>query len=298
MRVVITGCNGQLGSELQELAPPSYKLTAVDIDQLDITDSRNVDAFLHSSKAQLVINAAAYTAVDKAETDQALAYAVNADGAGNLAKAAKEINARFIQISTDFIFNGEQSSPYQPQDKPDPLSVYGASKLKGEQQVLAQYPDALIIRTAWVYSRHCNNFVKTILGLMSEREQLNIVADQLGTPSWAAGLAKVIWRFAELESAQGIYHWTDAGAASWYDFAVAIQEEALSLGLLQNQCSILPINTDAYPTPAKRPVYSILDKSSCWQATQLEPQHWRVSLRAMLKQLQQAQQEKLAQGAN
>ena len=289
MRVVITGCNGQLGSELQELAPPSYQLIAVDIEQLDITNSQDVDAFLRSSRAQLVINAAAYTAVDKAENDQALAYSVNEDGAANLARTAKALNARFIQISTDFVFNGEQSSPYKPQDKPDPLSVYGASKLAGEQRALEEHPEALIIRTAWVYSRHCNNFVKTMLGLMSEREQLNIVADQLGTPSWAAGLAKVIWRFAELQSAQGIYHWTDAGVASWYDFAVAIQEDALSMGLLQRPCSILPINSEAYPTPAKRPPYGVLDKSSCWQATQLEPQHWRASLRAMLQQLHQAQ---------
>lgn len=287
MKVLITGCNGQLGSELQASAPSGVEIIAVDLPQLDITDSQAVTAFLADSKPQVIVNAAAYTAVDKAEAEEALAYKVNATGAANLARGASELQARFIQVSTDFVFSGEQSTPYKPEDKPQPLAVYGASKLAGEQQVMSEYPSTVIIRTAWVYSRYCTNFVKTMLRLMSEREELGVVADQIGTPTWAAGLAKLIWRCIELPELKGIYHWTDAGVASWYDFAVAIQEEACSQGLLKRPCKINAIKGDAYPTPAKRPAYSVLDKTSCQQATGIEAVHWRVSLREMLQQLQE-----------
>ncbi len=289
MKVMITGCNGQLGSELQASCPAYHELVCVDLPQLDISDDKAVSEFLKAQQPQVIINAAAYTAVDKAESDQALSYAVNADGAGNLARGAQQIGARFIQISTDFIFSGEQSSPYQPDDQPGPMAVYGASKLAGEQQVLTENASAVIIRTAWVYSRFGGNFVKTMLRLMAEREELSVVSDQVGTPCWAAGLATVIWRFLEREELQGIYHWTDAGVASWYDFAVAIEQQARELGLLEKPCTIKPISSADYPTPAKRPAYSVLDKTSCWQASGLEGQHWQLALGEMLQQLQQQQ---------
>jgi dTDP-4-dehydrorhamnose reductase len=224
--------------------------------------------------------------VDKAEKDQKAAFATNSTGVFNLAEAAKKSQARFIHISTDFVFDGSKSAPYLPSDQPNPTGVYGASKLAGEEQVRAILAgNYVILRTAWVYSSHGNNFVKTMLRLMRERDRLGVVADQVGTPTWAGGLAQAVWLLAGHAALTGIFHWTDAGVASWYDFAVAIQEEAMQLGLLHKEIILSPIRTEDYPTPARRPPFSVLDKTSTWQALKYSAPHWRVNLRKMLKEL-------------
>lgn len=284
-RVLIAGANGQLGWELQRIAPENCSLFAVDFDKLDITRHSAVMSCVKDFRPDLIINAAAYTAVDKAEQEREQAYAVNTSGAAHLAEAAVACNSRLIHISTDFVFDGNQSHPYRSEDAPRPLSVYGASKHEGEQRVIQIAGNqAVIIRTSWVYSSHGNNFVKTMLRLMAERPQLGVVSDQIGTPTWAKGLAEAVWQFAVLEHIAGIYHWTDAGVASWYDFAVAIQEEALERGLLPCPIPIHPITSAEYPTPAQRPAFSVLDKSATWGV--ISPAvHWRCALREMLDQL-------------
>ena len=234
----------------------------------------------------IIINAAAFTAVDKAEQEVENAYAVNASGALHIAEAARKYSCQLVHISTDFVFDGRKSSPYLPKDKPNPLGVYGKSKLEGEQRVRGVLgKEALILRTAWLYSAHGNNFVKTMLRLMQERDYVSVVTDQVGTPCWARGLAETIWNLVQ-RKAKGILHWTDAGVASWYDFAVAIQEEALTVGILEKMIPIRPINTQDYLTPAPRPGYSVLDKTATWKVMQNnEPLHWRANLRYMLKEL-------------
>jgi dTDP-4-dehydrorhamnose reductase len=282
---LVTGGNGQLGQELKRTCPPEHEIITVDICDFDLCSSTALQACLESTNPEIIINCAAYTAVDKAEQEKDIAFKANTEGAYNLALAAQKCNAKLIQISTDFIFSGKKSSPYLPDDQATPISVYGESKLKGEKKVLSVLKDnALIIRTAWLYSAFGNNFVKTMLRLMQERDSLSVVADQIGTPAWGKGLALAIWRSIDKELT-GIHHWTDAGVASWYDFAVAIQEEALGIDLLKNQIAILPIRTLDYPTPAQRPSYSVLDKTKTWDALGYIADHWRVSLREMLKEL-------------
>ncbi len=286
MRVLITGARGQLGQELLNEAPVSVEISALDRDGLDISDNLAVNELLSELKPDVVINAAAYTAVDKAEQEQTLAYAINADGPRNLAAACSELGTRFIHVSTDFVFDGNCSTPYLPEDEAKPLGVYGASKLEGERNVVAQYPDgSLIVRVGWLYSRLGQNFVKTMLRLMGEREELGVVSDQIGTPTHAAGLATALWQFAGESFTTGIYHWSDAGVASWYDFAVAIMEDGVAAGKLEKAISIKPIRTVDYPTPAQRPCYSVLDKTATWTHLGVKPLHWRVALRQMLQQL-------------
>jgi len=289
IKILLVGADGQLGCELIRTAPAHINLSAYTYKQLDITNQKSVDDLVSSIKPDWVINAAAYTAVDQAESEKDIAYAVNHLAAGYVANAVKNAQARLVHISTDFVFDGCNGSPYQIDDQVNPLCVYGASKHAGDiavQEVLLD--DAIIIRTAWVYSSHGQNFVKTMLRLMSERSELGIVADQTGTPTWANGLAKVIWQAID-KNLHGMYHWTDAGVASWYDFAVAIQEEAVSLGLLDNQhsCVIKPIRTEDYPTPAMRPANSVLDKTILWHELDITPIHWRNALRQMMSELKQ-----------
>lgn len=286
-RILITGAAGQLGRELQRSAPPGLELVAVNRDSLDITNAEQVRALFATTFPDLVINAAAYTAVDKAESEPGEAMAVNCDAAANLAKACASSGARLLHVSTDFVFDGTASSPYAPDAKTSPLGEYGRSKLAGEAAVTAALPAALVMRTAWVYSAFGSNFVKTMLRLMAERQELSVVADQVGTPTWARGLAQALWQAVALPELEGIYHWTDAGVCSWYDFAVAIAEEGVELGLLQAMPAIHPIPGSAYPTPAQRPAYSVLDKDSTWQALDTQGTHWRVQLRAMLQELKE-----------
>jgi len=285
-KVLVVGAAGQLGCELSRTVPKTIELIALTESELDITDQAVVLEWINNNRPDWIINAAAYTAVDRAEEQSELAYRVNRDGAANMALAAKQSGAKLIHISTDFVFDGCKSSPYQVDDLPNPRNVYGASKQAGDEAILSTLSgDAVIIRTAWVYSSHGQNFVKTMLRLMSERDELGIVTDQIGTPTSAKGLARMIWLSMDA-GLTGIHHWTDAGVASWYDFAVAIYEEAKALGLLEDRvCKIKPIRTLDYPTPATRPACSVLDKTTTWNTLAIEPDHWRVALRNMLVEL-------------
>ncbi|WP_444888126.1 dTDP-4-dehydrorhamnose reductase [Microbulbifer sp. JMSA008] len=286
MRILVTGKNGQLARELQKRKPAGIDLIALDRNDLDITDSDQVMQAVNKYQPDTLINAAAYTAVDKAESEREQAFATNATGPENLAKACREMGARLIHISTDFVFDGQSSTPYQPQDSMCPLGIYGESKAAGEVAVQSVLPQAIILRTAWVYSAHGANFSNTMLRLMRERNQLGVVADQIGTPTSTQTLAETIFTLMGKPDLCGIYHCTDAGTASWYDFAVAIYEEAKELGLLAEakNVEIRPINTSDYPTPAARPAYSVLDKSKLVNDLNLEPQHWRRVLRKVLQE--------------
>ncbi len=285
--VLVVGANGQVGWELQRLAhEQSLRLRGLTHRELDIADRSAVTEVLGSVRPDVVINAAAYTAVDRAEEEREQAYRVNRDGAAHLAAAASAVGARLIQISTDFVFDGARSTPYRPEDEPNPLGAYGASKLEGEQRCLEiTQGEALVLRTAWVYCAHGQNFVKTMLRLMRERDTLSVVEDQVGTPSWARNLADVIHLTLDHPQMKGVYHWTDAGVASWYDFALAIQEEALGLGLLERAIPIDPIPSSDYPTPAARPAFSVLDKSATRRVLGISGVHWRVALRGMMGEL-------------
>lgn len=280
MKILIAGSGGQLGRALVATAPADADVSAPDEAAFDILDDAAVKAQLDSAAPAWLINAAAYTAVDRAESDRAVADAVNGAAPGRLAAAAQAVGAGFVHVSTDFIFDGCASRPYRPDATPAPLGAYGRTKLDGEKAALAAHPGALIVRTAWVYAAAGNNFVKTMLRLMAERDEVRVVADQIGTPTHADGLARAIWALIAA-NAHGMFHWTDAGAASWYDFAVAIQEEALAIGLLDRAVPVIPIRTEDYPTPAQRPAYSVLDKSSAWAITG-PADHWRVELRRCL----------------
>ncbi|PXA83358.1 dTDP-4-dehydrorhamnose reductase [Nostoc sp. 3335mG] len=280
-KALIVGAYGQLGRSLQACAPAGAEIAAFDADTLDITDAAAVEACVAAVRPDIVLNAAAYTAVDKAESEEAAARAVNATAVGFLADAARRAGARFAHVSTDFVFDGLSGIPYAPDAIPSPLGAYGRTKLEGER--LAG-PDALIVRTAWVYAPTGGNFVRTMLRLMAERPELRVVADQIGTPTYAPGLAVALWALAG-KGVSGIHHYTDSGAASWYDFAVAIQEEALAIGLLDRAVPVIPIATADFPTPACRPHFSVLDKSSTIAALGGPPPHWRTNLRLMLSDI-------------
>lgn len=280
-----------MGRELARTAPADVLCVLLAREELDIGDADACSELIAREAPQLLINAAAYTAVDLAESEPEKAYRVNGLGAGNLASACAAQRTKFIHVSTDFVFDGSASQPYPPEAATAPLGEYGRSKLAGEQAVQEAMPDALIVRTGWVYSAFGNNFVKTMLRLMAERDQLGVVDDQVGTPTWAKGLAQFLWRAAEQAGHSGVYHWSDAGVCSWYDFAVAIAEESLVCGLLETIPVIGPIAGENYPTPARRPSYSVLDKARSWQDFAVDGVHWRVQLRSMLKELKDAQRE-------
>lgn len=287
MRALIAGSGGQLGRALQHTAPAGVAIIAPAEADFDITDPETVEAVVHDAAPTMVINAAAYTAVDKAETEAATAQRINVNAVGLLASAARNAGAGFVQVSTDFIFDGSACRPYLPNATANPLGVYGRTKMEGEQAAVELHGSPLIVRTAWVYAAEGNNFVKTMLRLMHERDEIRVVSDQIGTPTHAASLARGIW--ALLAAGQtGTHHWTDAGVASWYDFAVAIHDEALAAGLLTRAVPIIPIRTQDYPTPAQRPAYGVLDKTSSWAATG-PARHWRAELRDCIKDITNAQ---------
>jgi dTDP-4-dehydrorhamnose reductase len=283
MKVLIAGSAGQLGRALQASAPAGVTVTAPAEADFDICDPEAIARVVAAAAPALVINAAAYTAVDKAETEAAIAQRVNVNAVGLLASAARNAGAGFVHVSTDFIFDGTAHLPYPPDALPNPLGVYGRTKLEGEEAARDLHGNPLIVRTAWVYAAKGANFVATMLRLMRERSELGVVADQIGTPTHVPTLARTIWTLAQ-GGHTGTFHATDAGVASWYDFAVAIHEEALALGLLATPVTVKPIRTSDYPTPARRPAYSVLDKTSTWALTGL-PNHWRVELRACLQEL-------------
>lgn len=281
MKALIVGSNGQLGKSLLATAPRDAVVTGHDIDTLDITNRDAVCALVADLAPDLIFNAAAYTAVDKAESDEEAAFAVNATAVGFLADAARQTCARFAHVSTDFVFDGLSGKPYLPHDSTKPIGAYGRTKLAGEK---AAGEEALIVRTAWVYAPSGGNFVRTMIRLMAERPEVRVVADQIGTPTYAPGLAQALWDMAQA-GASGLHHYTDAGACSWYDFAVAIQEEALEAGLLTRTVPVLPIRTQDFPTPAQRPHYSVLDKTSTFEILGRPSPHWRANLRTMIAEI-------------
>ncbi len=286
MNIIVIGKSGQLAWELSQLSTKSNEIICLSREQIDITCKQSILRILKKYQANAVINASAYTAVDQAESDKENAYSINALAVQNLAEVCKSLNLHFVHISTDFVFNGQKGSPYLPNDKIEPLGVYGSSKAKGEQAITNTIPNtSCIIRTSWVYSTHGNNFVKSMLKLMASKPELGIISDQIGTPTYAKTLAEVCLSAAK-NKVTGIHHWTDAGVASWYDFAVAIQEIAIEKGLLEKSISIKPIRTQDYPTPAARPNYSVLDKTSCADVfPELPLNHWRAQLSDMMDNL-------------
>ena len=280
-KILVTGAGGQLGSEIRFLSTihSDRVFTFTDYQELDITDITTVMTFVTEGGYYAVINCAAYTAVDKAESEKEKAFQINEVGAENLALAAAKTGAKFIHISTDFIFDGKHSTPILEDDKPAPLSVYGASKLSGELAVWTANPDSLIFRTSWVYSSYANNFVKTMLRLCTERESLSVIFDQIGTPTYARDLAEMILHTLDKavdEKISGVFNYSNEGAASWYDFAIAIRDIA---GL---KTQILPIETTQYPTPAVRPKYSVLNKKKIKDRFGIEIPYWRESLVACM----------------
>jgi dTDP-4-dehydrorhamnose reductase len=281
VKALIVGAGGQLGRALSATAPAGAVISSYGADRLDITDSREVAATVAAARPSLIFNAAAYTAVDQAESESDAAYAVNTVAVGNLADAARRAGAKLVHVSTDFVFDGRSGTPYAPDAPTAPLSVYGRTKLDGER--LAG-DDALIVRTAWIYGVEGRNFVHTMVRMMREKAQVRVVADQIGSPTWVPGLARALWAMAARD-ARGIYHYTDSGVASWYDFAVAIQEEALAIGLLDRTVPIIPITTADFPTPARRPPYSVLDKTRTWALLGEAAPHWRAQLRVMLNEV-------------
>ena len=281
-RILITGANGQLGQEFRALEKKynQFQFLFVGKDELAIQDHFLLKKFFKKNNPTYCINCAAYTAVDKAETEKELATLINGDAPGYLAEACDEFGTKFIHISTDYVFDGTSAIPYKETDETNPVNQYGTSKLIGEQRVLENIADAVIIRTAWVYSEYGNNFVKTMMRLMNERENLNVVSDQKGSPTYAADLADAIMQIISKEKIiPGIYHYSNEGVISWYEFAVAIKD------LIGSNCKINPIPTTQYPTPAKRPAFSLLDKTKIKSTFQLEIPDWKSSLKKCVVRL-------------
>lgn len=274
MKILITGAKGQLGSELSSIIPNAV---LADREELDITDFEVVKQFVNNNKIDTIINCVAYTAVDKAEDDEENAYKVNVLGAENLAKT----NCKLVHISTDYVFDGKNYKPYVEEDKTGPLSVYGKTKLESENVVLKNNKQAIVIRTAWLYSTYGNNFVKTMLRLGKEKESLNVVFDQVGTPTYAKDLAEIIKIIIPniSEGTSGIYHFSNEGVCSWYDFAT----EIMSLSNLN--CKVKPILSIEYPTKATRPNYSVLNKNKIKETFNVEIRHWKEALMECLEKI-------------
>jgi dTDP-4-dehydrorhamnose reductase len=283
--IAVTGSNGQLGWELQQLASAFevFEFIFTDRSTLDISNESAFDVFFQQHQPKFLINAAAYTAVDKAESDQANALLVNATAVGYLAAACQKYNCQLIHISTDYVFNGNATNPYQPNDTTDPVNYYGYTKLQGELLAQQNCPESIIIRTSWVYSSHGNNFVKTMVRLMQQRESINVVADQTGSPTFAKDLAEailiIIQEKLQGNTNSGIYHFSNEGVITWYDFAVAIKE------LIHSNCAVHPIPTTAYPTTAKRPLNSAMNLQKLVSDFGVTLKPWSESLQVCVQQL-------------
>ena len=291
MNILVTGSKGQLGSELHELSVNCGKrqFFFYDLPELDITSHELVDSLCREHGINVIVNCAAYTAVDKAETDADTAYRVNRDGSAVLAECAKEHNALLIHISTDYVFNGESWTPYREKDPASPRGVYGKSKWEGEKRIHQIAPSYMIIRTSWLYSAYGANFVKTMLRLGAERDTLNVVNDQIGTPTYAGDLAAAVVTILEHVDPDKLYketyHYSNEGVCSWYDFAVAIMDLA---GL---SCRVVPVASAHYPQIAPRPGFSVLDKSAIKQDWGVEIPYWRDSLASLLEKIQSRAKE-------
>lgn len=278
--ILLIGSNGQVGKELEKILQGD--IIAVARPTVDLTQVDTLRKVIRENQPQIIINAAAYTAVDRAESEPELASTINATAPLILAEEARKLEAKLIHISTDYVFDGNNSRPYNENDVTNPLSVYGKTKLAGEEAIRHTCPDHFILRTAWVYGDGKSNFVKTMLRLGGERETIRVVADQIGSPTWAKDIARVIVDIIRFCPESGIYHYTNSGVASWYDFAVTIFEEAEQLGYKLKVQQIVPITTSEYPTPALRPSYSVLCCGKIYPVLTTHPPHWRRSLRQML----------------
>ncbi len=284
MRILVTGSKGQLGNEIRVLAGdyPDFDFIYTDIEELDITDPLMVESFFIANKPQVIINCAAYTAVDKAESDEATAFLINATAVENLAKSAATIGALIVQISTDYVFDGKSYLPYSETDETNPQSAYGRTKLAGENAVFKYAGKGLILRTSWLYSAFGNNFVKTMTKYGIEREELNVVYDQVGTPTYARDLAKAILDIvpaAMQHSGTELYHYSNEGVASWYDFAKIV------IDLSGISCDIKPIRTKDYPLPAPRPSFSVLSKSRIKEIYKIRIPYWSDSVKDCIQRL-------------
>jgi dTDP-4-dehydrorhamnose reductase len=283
--ILVTGANGQLGWELGRLAKsyPTIKFVFVDRSQLDLAFPEAFEKMIHTIKPDCIVNTAAYTAVDKSETEKALAYTVNATAVQELARISKALSIPFITYSTDYVFDGEATQPYETSTKVDPVNFYGSTKAAGETLAKEANEDTIIIRTSWVFSSHGNNFVKTMMRLMKERESLNIVADQKGRPTYAKDLAMATMKLIESinagKSIKGVYHFANKGETTWFDFAAKIKAIA---GL---DCALNPIETKDFPTPAKRPAYSVLDTLNIEEALSISIPHWEDALESCMKEI-------------
>jgi dTDP-4-dehydrorhamnose reductase len=283
MKTLVLGCKGQLGQSLAGTVPEDTDIIGLDLPELDITDAAAVTAICRQYSPDVIVNAAAYTAVEQAESEPEIATSINVEGVRNIAAASRDVDARFIHISTDFVFDGESTTPYKSDAVTNPLNVYGQTKRDGELAALEETSGAaIIIRTSWLYSTTGTNFVTIMLRLMAERDELSVVADQFGTPTWADSLADAVWAFAQTPENNGVFHWSDGGVTSWHGFATKVQEEALSLGLLKKQIPIHAISAKDYPTAAKRPLYGVLDCSSTHDAIGIRPARWEANLHQML----------------
>lgn len=284
--ILITGANGQLGQAIKKVAAgfPAFNFVYTDFSELDITDPASIAAVFSAQEIHACVNCAAYTAVDKAESEEEKAFRLNFEAALHLAEACQQNNAQLIHISTDYVFDGKHNRPYTETDEANPDSIYGSSKLRGEASALGTDPNTIVIRTSWLYSEFGVNFVKRMKELMAEKENLNVVFDQVGTPTYAPDLAQTIltvlakvWETPA--NYGGVYHYSNEGVISWYDFAVAIKE------LTGSPCNVQPITSDKYPTPARRPAYSVFNKEKIKETFGLQIPYWKESLQVCLKSL-------------
>ena len=287
IKILVTGANGQLGRSFYKKHKKftNYTFLFKDKESLDISNYDEVESLISYEKPEVIINCAAYTAVDRAESEPDKAYEINHLAVAGLAKICSKRSIKLIHFSTDFVFDGLGNVPYKPDSKTSPLGSYGRTKLLGEEKILEELSTALIVRTSWVYSAFGKNFVKTMLRLMQERDTVRVVEDQIGAPTWARGLAEMLWASLSKDNIRGIYHWSDEGICSWYQFAKAIAEEAVKIGLIKRCAQVEPISSKNYKTLATRPHYSVLDCSSTIRDVGISPIPWRSQLKSMLEDL-------------
>jgi len=285
MKILITGASGQVGHALQETAPANFRLLTPARKELNFSAPTALPERLKSFAPDIVINAAAYTDVEKAEAEAELAQRVNATAAGAVAEYCATAGIPLVHISSDYVFDGLSKVPYVPDSKKEPLGVYARSKAEGEELVQKCYKDGYIVRSGWLYGLHGHNFVKTMLRLAAEKPEISVVNDQMGTPTYSANLAGMIWRLLEVKPATRIWHYSDAGATSWYEFAKAVFVEARSAGLIDKEPRVKPIRTAELNCAAPRPAFSVLDKQQTWTELGVVPMHWRKSLATMLAEL-------------